>query len=68
MEDLADADFRHVKAVCQDFKIKNSGKYHDLFVQSDTLLLANALVNFQNICLETYQLVPARFLTTPRLA
>ena len=43
MEDVADADYAHAKRICKDFKIKNFGKYHDLYVQSDTFLLAEAL-------------------------
>ena len=41
MEDNTDADYAHAKRVCKDFEIKNSGKYHDLYVKSDTLLLAD---------------------------
>ena len=43
------------------------GKYHDLFVKSATLLLASAFENFQNICLEIYELDPARFLNAQGL-
>ena len=40
MEDITDADYVHAKRVCKDFEIKNLGEYHDLHVQSNTLLLA----------------------------
>ena len=60
MEDITDADYTHVKRVCKDLEIKNLG---DLFVQSDTLLLADVLDNFRNMCLEIYELDPARFVT-----
>ena len=43
MEDITDVDYAHAKRVCKDFEIKNLGKYHDLYVQSDTLLLADYL-------------------------
>ena len=39
MEDITDADYAHAKRVCKDFKIKNLGEYHDLYIQSNTLLL-----------------------------
>ena len=39
-----------------------------MYVQSDTLLLADVFRNFQNISLEIYGLQPARFLTAPGLA
>ena len=53
MEDITDADYVHAKRVCKDFEIKNLEEYHDLYVQSDTLLLADVFENFQNMCLET---------------
>ena len=37
MEDITDADYTHTKRVSKDFEIKNLGKYHNLYVQSDTL-------------------------------
>ena len=48
MEDITDADYTHAKRVCKYFEIKSFGEYHDLFVQSDTLLLANEFENFRN--------------------
>ena len=49
------------------FKLKNLGKYHDLYAQSDTLLLADVFENFRNMCLKVYELVPAHFLSLPGL-
>ena len=45
--------------------MKNLEEYLDLHVQNDTLLLAGVLENFRNMCLETYELDPARFPTAP---
>ena len=39
------------KRVCKDFQTTNLSKYHNLYFQIDTLLLANVLNNFQNMCL-----------------
>ena len=64
MEDITDADYGHAKRVCKDFEIKNFGEYHDLYVQSNTLLLADVSDNFRNIYLQTYELDPTRFLST----
>ena len=66
MEDITDADYVHAKNVCKDFEIKNLGEY-DLYVQSDTLLLADVLENFRNMCLKIYELDPAKFLSAPGL-
>ena len=67
MQDIADADFAHAKRVCKNFKIKNLGEYHDLYVQGDTLLLADVFEKFRNMCLEIYELDPAKFLSAPGL-
>ena len=67
MEDITDADYAHTKRVCKDFEIKNLGEYHDLYVQSNTLLLADVFENFRNMCLKIYELDPAKFLSAPGL-
>ena len=46
IEDITDADYVHTKVVCKDFKIKNLCEYNDLYVQSNTLLLADVFENF----------------------
>ena len=46
MKDITDAGYIHTKRVCKDFKIKNLTKYHDFYVQSDTLLLNHEFNNF----------------------
>ena len=33
------------KRVCKDFEIKTSGEYHDLYLQSNILLLADVFQN-----------------------
>ena len=54
--------------VCKDFEIKNLVEYHDLFVQSNTLLLPDVIDNFKNMCLEIYEPDPAKFLSASGLA
>ena len=68
MEDITDTDFRHANKVFKELKLKNFGEYHDLYVQSDTLLLADVFENFRNMCIKVYELDPAHFLTVPGLA
>ena len=55
------------KRVYKDFNNKNIGDYHDFYVQSDTLLLADVFENFRNKCIERYELDPAHFLSVPGL-
>ena len=68
MENIEDIDYRHNNNVFNKFKLKNLGEYHDLYVQSDTLLLADVFENFRNTCLKVYELNPAHFLSLPGLA
>ena len=68
MENITDADYTHAKRVCENFEIKNLGKYHDLYVESNILLLADVFENFRNICFKIYEIDSARFLTAPRLS
>ena len=68
LEDITDPDYSHAKRVLKDFEIKNLRKYHDLYVQGNTLFLADVFENFRNICLRIYEFDPARFLTAPGLA
>ena len=68
MEDLSDIDYRHANNVFKVFKLENLGDYHDLYVQSDTLLLADVLNNFRDMCLKEHELDPAHFLSLPGLA
>ena len=68
MEDITDVDFRHTKRVFKNLNNKNLGDYHDLYVQSDTLLLADVFENFRKKCIEIYKLDPTHFLSALGLA
>ena len=73
MEDITDVDYRYAKRVFNGVTLKslinkNLGDYHVLYVQSDTLLLADVFENFRNMCIKVYELDPARFFSAPGLA
>ena len=57
MEDISDTDYKHANNVFEKFNLNSLGDYHDLFVRSDTLLLADVFENFRNACLSNYELV-----------
>ena len=68
MEEISEIDYRHALKVFNKFNIKNLGEYHDLYVQSDTILLADVFESFRNLCIEAYKLDPAYFMSLPGLA
>ena len=68
MEDISDTDYKHANNVFKKFNLNNLGEYHDLYVRSDTLLLANVFENFRNACMKNYELDPAHFISLLGLA
>ena len=68
LEYISDEDYVRAQKVWDVFEIKNLGEYHDLYVQSDTLLFADVFENFINMCFEIYELDPVYFLSEPELA
>ena len=67
-EGISDEDYAHAQKVWDTHNIKNLGEYHNLYVQSDTALLADVFKSFRNKCIEIYELDPAHFLSVPGLA
>ena len=74
MEDITNTNCRHANKEYKEykefkeFKLKHLVEYHDLYVQSDTLLLADVFENFRNMCIKVYDLDPAHILTAPGLS
>ena len=68
LEDISDKDYLHAQKVCDVFQTKNLGEYHDLYVQSDTLLLADKFEIFRDKCIEIHGLDSSYFLSAPGLA
>ena len=62
-EDTSDGDYTHAQKVWDVFQINNIGDYHDLFVQSETVLLADVYENFRNMSFEKNQLHPTYFVS-----
>ena len=68
MDGVKDMDYEHACKVWKEFKINNMGEYHDLYLFTDTILLANVFESFRNVCMDNYGLDPANYYTSPGLA
>ena len=68
MSNVSKGDYEHAQRVWKEFRIHNLGEYHDLYLKTDVILLANVFEAFRDTCLEHYSLDPAHFYTSPGLA
>ena len=67
-EKVSDEDFEHAQKVWKEFELKNMGDFHDLYLKTDVLLLADVMENFRKLCEKHYELDPAHFFTVPGMA
>ena len=64
-EEISDSEYAHAQKVWETFGIENMGQYHDLYLKSDVLLLADIFENFREQYLHTYGLDPAHYVSLP---
>ena len=67
-EHISEEDFYHAIRVWDTLNCKTIRDYHDLYLKSDVLLLADVFENFRKTCLKHYNLDPAYYYTSPGLA
>ena len=60
--------YDHAQTVWNTFNLKTMGDYHDLYLKSDTLLLADIFENFRKTCLQYYKLDPCHYFSSPGLS
>ena len=64
-EHITDEDYQHAQNVWKTFKLSNMGEYHDLYLKSYILLLADVFENFRKTCLQYYKLDPCHYFISP---
>ena len=62
---ISEEDYNHAKDVWKEFGLKNMGDYHDLYLKTDILLLADVFQKFREMCLEYYTLEPLHYISLP---
>ena len=67
-EHISDEQYKHAQNVWNTFNLKTMGDYHDLYLKSDILLLADVFENFRKTCLQYYKLDPCHYFTSPGLS
>ena len=65
---INDENFRHAKKVFDIFGCQNFGAYQDLYLTTDTLLLACVFEQFRKVCYSTYALDFAQYYSAPNTA
>ena len=68
MSSISQEDYQHAQRVWKEFGIHNLGDYHDLYLRTDVVLLANVYEAFRDTCLKHYKLDPVHFYTSSGLA
>ena len=67
-EHISDEDYKHAQKVWEAFDCKTLKDFHDIYLESDVLLLSDVFETFRDLCLENYGLDPAWYYTASGLA
>ena len=67
-EHISGEDYSHAQNVWNTFQLQTMGEYHNLYLKSDILLLADVFENFRKTCLQYYKLDPCQYLSSPGLS
>ena len=68
MTGVREEDYEHTNRIWKEFGLKDLGEYHNLYLKTDVILLANVIEAFRKVCLANYGLDQGHFYTAPRLA
>ena len=67
-ESISQKDYEHAQTVWQESNCKTLGDYHDLYLKTDVLFLADVFQTFRKTCMGSYKLDPLHYYTAPGLS
>ena len=67
-ESIADKDYNHALNVWKELNVKNMGEYHDIYLATDVLLLADVFEAFRETAIDNYHLDPTHYVSLPGFA
>ena len=67
-EGITDDEYEFAKKIWEKFQLQNLGELHDLYMNTDVMLLADVFESFMKTAKEKYRSDPAHFLTAPSLS
>ena len=68
LKDISDEDYKFAHQLWETYGLKNLGELHDLYCETDVMLLADIFENIRKLSLENYKLDPTHFCTAPGLS
>ena len=68
MSKISEDDYQHAQQVWKEFGFRNLGDYHDLYLRTDIVLLADVFKASRDTCIKHYSLDPVHFYMAPELA
>ena len=65
---VSDDEYAYAQQIWKVFRCQNRWDYHDLYLKTDTLLLADVFESFRTVSMENYKIDPAHYISVPSFA
>jgi hypothetical protein len=62
------SSYEHAELVWRAFGCQRLKDYHDIYLKTDVLLLADVFEEFRKVCMNVYKLDPAHYVSAPQLS
>jgi len=67
-EHISDEDYQHAQQIWSVLGCKTLGDYHDIYLRTDVLLLADVFETFRSTSMQHYGLDPAHYFSAPGMS